>query len=76
MTWKKWTPETIPKDRPIYIRRKHLHFGGALVFGISPEGVNVLVAHPNGDINSIGITWSELFLTCQQIDGSVCGIKK
>lgn len=73
---KPWTVESFIADQrrqgPIYVRRKGMLGLGSLVQSISPEGVNVFYAK-DGHAMIQGITWLELLLSCEQIDGSLCG---
>jgi len=75
---KPWTYVTVPKDKPLYIRRKGHPIGASLVNTISPTGVIVMVCNDMETGNKtvpMKITWAELAVTCEQYNGEPCGVK-
>jgi len=81
MTLKPWTPETYMRDTrrhgAIYVRMKGFPGAGSLLQSVSPEGVNVFYTQMDGKTPGVrGLSWLQLFLECEQFDGSVCGTRR
>jgi len=76
---KAWTYDTFPKNRTVYIRRKsHGGPGGAaaLVLAFCSAGVMVMASdRKTGKGTATWITWTELFLSCEQHNGKPCAGK-
>lgn len=78
--FKPWTVESFLAETraqgAVYIRKKGVIGVASLVQSIHPEGVNVFYCKGDGMAGVINITWMELLLTCEQVDGRTCGVRK
>ena len=74
MATKEWTYETFPKHKPIYIRRKGMPHGCSMIVNIAPLGASIAITRNEKPVMQ-ALTWRDLFMTCIQYDGSICGVK-